>query len=133
MLWETPGVGITISNLLNMSLVRLRGIAQSLQHPDVFSATKADLAQFIELKQEAVREDKTPPATAESLGLVTKLSSRITEASVAEEYMQPFVAKGLSFRTEGERWYMRRALMTDEGPLRMPLRNIVKCAEAFFK
>ena len=118
--------------LQDKSLIELRGIAQSLSIPDVFQKDKLQLVQAIEFKQQAVTvapkiEMPRPPYDAR---LMTQAPAKIGDKDEVWGMIEPLIKRGLHAKFDEERWYFSHGKKTDEGTLRMPLRNIIKCAEA---
>lgn len=118
--------------LANKSLTELRGIAQSFDIADIFQKDQAQLIQAIELKQQAIApEPKIEiPKPEYDARLMTRPPARKSDMQIIETLLQPYIARGLklSFDEHGERWYMSRNKMTDEGTVRMPPRVILHCA-----
>jgi len=105
-----------------------------LDIPNATSMDKNQLAQSIMQKQGQVLEKHEPPIIIPTIDpkVLLKPKGKEVDEELLMEVMQIFIDRGLTFRIDGERWYMQRGLKTDEGPLRMPLRSIAQCAEKMF-
>lgn len=121
--------------LQNKSLVELRGIAQSFGIANIFQMDAAQLRQQIELKQQGIAKPEpiVIPTPAYDARLMTEQPGKICELEEVEELLAPYVQRGLHARFDDERWYFSHGKKTDEGTLRMPVRIILKCAEAVLK
>lgn len=121
--------------LSDKSLTQLRGIAQSLDIPNIFQKDKAHLIQAIELKQSA--SIPLPaidiPKPEYDARLMTKPPSKKSEVTEIEKLLAPYVERGLKVRFEDERWFFSYNKKTDEGTLRMPMRQVLRCAEKLLK
>lgn len=117
------------------SLVELRGIAQSFGIEGIFQMDAIQLRQAIELKQQGLskKEEVVIPKPAYDARLMTETPGKICGREEVEDSLVPYVQRGLHVRFDDERWYFSRGKKTDEGTLRMPLRIILKCAEAVIK
>jgi len=121
--------------LRQKSIHELRGIAQSFGITDIFEKDAVRLAQEIELKQ--VKLVPPPPILPEKpqydARLMTKPPARISKPMEITELLEPYIVLGLKVRMDEERWYFAYGEKTDEGPLRMPPRNILICAEKIMR
>lgn len=119
--------------LSKKSLTELRGIAQSFDVADIFQKDQRQLIQAIEMKQQAIApEPKIEiPKPEYDARLMTRPPARKSDIQMIEELLTPYVARGLrlTFDENGERWFMSRGKMTDEGTVRMPPRHVLHCAE----
>lgn len=118
------------------SLTQLRGIAQSFGIDNIFQKTASQLEQEISLKQ----KEMMPPVKIEvarpayDARLSSKPPSRVSKEEEIQEIIRPFQAKGLYFEfVYPENWMMRWGDKEDTGTIRMPLRNILICAEKIMK
>jgi len=121
--------------LQSKSITELRGIAQSMGIADVFQLDKAHLIQEIDLKKSAVNKP-APVSVVNSpydARLMAQAPGKIADKDEAMEALQPYVAAGLHVSMDNERWYFKHGKKSDEGTLRMPLRTILKCAEAVLR
>lgn len=112
------------------SLTELRGIAQSLDVPDVFQKDHKQLVQAIEMKQKAA-VPVVPPTIEQppyDARLMTAEPNAIVEREAVEEMLQPHIALGLHVTFDQERCYMKCGIKTDEITLRAPLRDILYVA-----
>ena len=118
-------------SLVSKSLIELRGIAQSLDVPDVFKKDQTQLIQAIEMKQKALMpEPKVEvPLPAYDARLMTKPPSKKTTEEEITELLQPYIARGLHVKFSDEQWFMTFGRKSDEGTLRMPMRIVLRCAE----
>lgn len=119
-----------MSALASKSLVELRGIAQSLGLPDIFTSSKTHLVQAIEHKisagGEAVRES-LPPAR-----IVVELDQAPGESgdrAAIRRALEPYIARGLRLSFSDYGWMIDMAGRHDEGCWGVPLRVICACAE----
>ena len=121
--------------LTTKTLTELRGIAQSLAVGDVFKKTRAQLLQAIELKQGALApaERIELPKNPYDARLMTEEPGKMGDRQEIEQLLAPYVARGLALSFTEEQWFMRRGNRSDEGTMRMPLRVVLKCAEALMK
>lgn len=122
--------------LSTKSLVELRGIAQLLDIPDIFSLDKPHLLQAIQQKQNDSIPSAPPtdiPKPNYDARLMTKAPASIGSKEDIEQLLQQYVARGLLLTFDEERWHMSLGQREDEGTLRMPLRTVLMCAEALFK
>ena len=117
------------------SLHQLRSVAQGLGVADIFSKTEAQLKQEIEIKQRSLFAPETPLPVKPMYDarLMSKPPARISSVSELDVLLEPYKARGLHVHYDNERWYMQWDKRTDEGPLRMPMRSILKCAETLLK
>lgn len=120
-----------MSELRNKSMTDLRGIAQSFGVADIFKKDQNQLLQAIEIKQKELSpvQPMDIPKPAYDARLMTKPPAKKTDRQLAEEYLAPYVVRGLHIAYDEERWYMRCGKRTDEGTLRMPPAHLLKCAE----
>lgn len=111
------------------SLSEIRGIAQSLGIPDIFSKDAKHLLQDISLKRDLATKPKItlPPLPPFDARMMDKSPSRRSNPKEIVEVLEPYIKLGLklSFDEHGERWYARYGERTDEAPTRMPLRQII--------
>lgn len=121
--------------LWGKSLTELRGIAQSFGVADIFQKDIAQLVQAIEAKQDAMLrpEADLPPRPTYDSRLMNKPPAKTCDRDLADEYLAPFVARGLNVSYDEERWYMSFGKKTDQGTLRMPPRHLLLCAERIMK
>lgn len=119
--------------LSKKSLTELRGIAQSFDVADIFQKDQKQLIQAIEMKQQAIAPAPKIeiPKPEYDARLMNKPPARLSDVQMIEELLAPYVARGLrlNFDENGERWFMSRGKMTDEGTVRMPPRHVLHCAE----
>lgn len=99
--------------LEKQSVVKIRAIAQEAGIPDVLSKTKAELIAALKIKKP---EAKDPPL-------------ELPPKQEAVSFLQAVVDLGLTYRVDGQRWYMSFCGKTDEGSMDMPEAHIVACAE----
>jgi hypothetical protein len=118
--------------LRKKSLTDLRSIAMGFGVDDVFSKDANQLAQAIELKQEAMIPEPpvAVPMPQYDARLMTKIPSKKATREEVEELLREHVARGLNLSFTDEMWHISQGRKTDEGTLRMPLRHILKCANA---
>lgn len=121
--------------LSTKSMTELRGIAQSLDVPNIFQKDRAHLLQAIEMKQVALvpLPKLDIPKPEYDARLMTKPPSKQSDVGEIEKLLQPYVERGLNTRFEEERWYFSYNKKTDEGTLRMPLAQVLRCAEKLLK
>lgn len=117
------------------SLHQLRGIAQSFGIKDIFSKTESQLKQEIELKQVALVAPPAPdvPKPPYDARLMTKPPAKKSDQALLEEYLEPYIKRGLHVRFDEERWYFQYDKKTDEGTLRMPPRVVLQCADKILR
>lgn len=117
-------------SLKGKSLVDLRGIAQALDVPDIFQKDEVQLRQAIDMKKQGMvsvpKAEVVQPAY--DARLMTEAPGKIGDKAEIKEMLTTFVARGLHLSFSEEQWFMSRGKKTDEGTLRMPLRQILKCA-----
>lgn len=111
------------------SLIELRGIAQSLNIPDIFQKDQVQLIQAIELKQQGFMPK--PEAAIPHVIIVDKAKDT-TDTNAIKNMLEPFIQRGLHLSFDATRWYMKHGKRTDEGTLTMPLRVVLRCAEKIF-
>lgn len=116
--------------LRKKSLTELRGIAQAFGVPDIFQKDIMQLAQAIEMKQQAMVPMPVVdiPKPAYDARLMTKPPAKRATREEIEPLLQPYLARGMRASFDEERWYFSCGKKTDEGTLRMPMRTILYCA-----
>ena len=121
--------------LTTKTMTELRGIAQSLSVGDMFKKTRAQLLQAIELKQGALApaERIELPRNQYDARLMTEEPGKMGDRQEIEGLLAPYVARGLLLSFTEEKWFMQRGKKTNEGTMRMPLRHVLRCAEAMMK
>ena len=124
-----------IIDLRSKSVHELRVMAQAFGVTEIFEKDQAHLAQEIELKQQKMIAPVVPlpPKPAYDARLMTKPPSRRSSMDEVVTLLEPLVKLGLHLHFDEERWYMSFGKKTDEGTIRMPLRNIYQCAEKVMK
>lgn len=117
--------------LSSKSLTELRGIAQSLDVPNVFQLDQVHLIQEITAKQiAAMPAPKVEiPRPEYDARLMNKPPSKRSNEEEIRQLLIPYVQRGLNLSFDEERWYMSSGKKTDEGTLRMPLKIVLRCAE----
>lgn len=119
--------------LRDKSIHELRGIAQSFGVNDIFSKDQNHLIQEIELKQQALVPAPTPPIPKPEYDarLMTKPPAKRSLPSDAVDALKTHIERGLRFEMDeiAESWTMGFGKKTDCGTLRMPLRNLLVCAD----
>lgn len=120
-----------MNELDKRSIHELRGMAQAFGITDIFEKDAVHLRQEIESKQQDMAKPTIPlpPRPLWDARLMTKQPSRRSSPLDITSLLEPHIMQGLKLRFDEERWYMASGKKTDEGPLRMPLRNILDCAE----
>lgn len=126
-----------MSTLRGKSVHELRSIAQSFGVADIFSKDAAHLIQDIELKQQALAPPPIPPIPK------PEYDARLMDAEPAQrslpteavEVLRNHIARGLIFAMDeiAESWTMQFSKKTDSGTLRMPLRDLVRCADGVMR
>lgn len=121
--------------LRNKSLTELRGMAQSFGIADLFSMDAAQLAQAIELRQQDLVPPKPEPIDRPvyDARLMDKPPARKSDREMLEEYLAPYVARGVVLTFDEENWYMRLGIKSDQGTLRMRPATAIRCAERLLK
>lgn len=124
-----------MTELRKKSVHDLRIIAQSFGVPDIFEKDAVQLAQAIELKQQAMAPVMPPPPERPvyDARLMTKPPSRTSSPLEITELLTPYIQRGLTLSMDEERWYMAWGKRTDEGTLRMPLRHVLDCADRIMR
>lgn len=116
------------------TLTRLRALAQSLGHKNPFGEDRVKLIQYIQLQQEQTTPKREPvPPVEYDARLMTKPPAKKSTVNELEILLEPYKKRGLHVRYDEERWYFRYDRRTDEGPLRMPLRSVLRCADAIIR
>lgn len=120
-----------VAELRNKSIHDLRVIAQSFGVTDIFEKDAIHLAQEIELKQQ--RLIPPPPVIIPKpeydARLMTKPPARRSTTIAATELLAPYIQRGLKLSFTEETWSMAFGTKNDCGSLRMPLRNMIICAQ----
>lgn len=112
------------------STTELRSIAQGYGIPNIFELEKDLLIQAIEQKQRNMAPEKV---------VVIEPSPLIDVQEPCEEYdevsdiLSEHIKRGLSFKVDVDRWYMRFDTRTDEGTMSMPIRTILRCADQLMR
>lgn len=116
--------------LQKKSLTDLRTIAQAYGVTDIFEKDAAHLTQEIELKQVAmVPPPPPPPPRPNDVRIMTARPASIVSPMSITESLEPHISLGLKLSFEGDHWSMTCGKKSDTGTLRMPLRDIIGCAE----
>lgn len=117
--------------LQKKSLTELRGIAQSFEIADIFQKDQRQLIQAIEMKQQAIAPQPKIeiPKPEYDARLMTKPPSKKSDQLEIEALLEPYIARGLHISFEPEWWKMSFGKKTDEGTMRMPMRQVLRCAE----
>lgn len=115
--------------LKDLPLTTLRGMAQSFDVPDIFSKDALQLAQAIEMKQKALIP---PPVVAipqpeYDARLMTKPPAKKMTAEDAHLWAKEYVSRGMKMEIGDEMWKISFGKKTDQGTLRMPPRDFLKC------
>lgn len=122
--------------LRNKSIHELRAIAQGFGVGDIFSLDALQLAQAIELRQQAMIPEPTPipPRPEYDARLMTKPPSKATTQKDIEDLLAGHIARGLRLTfPDPESWAMQFGKREDTGPMRMPLRIVLTKAEGVMK
>lgn len=117
--------------LQKKSLTDLRTMAQAFGITEIFEKDAAHLIQEIELKQVAMIPPPVviiprPPYDAR---LMTERPRKISSPAEIANTLEPYVRLGLKLSFEDESWTMVSGKKSDSGSLRMPLRDIMGCAD----
>lgn len=95
------------------------------------------LLQAIELKQDAMSKPpkpELPPKPEYDARLMTKPPAKLSHEQAIRSLLEDHVEKGLRLSfPDPERWEMAYGKKTDCGNMRMPLRVVLKCAEAIMR
>lgn len=110
-----------MSDLDNMTLTALRAKASGLGIKSVMSKSKA---QLIAALADTV---KPPPEPA------PEPLPPMPVSAPAGSGLEPYIARGMSYREIGGRWYMSFCGRTDEGSLSMPARDVQRCARRLMR
>lgn len=119
------------TDLRKKSIHDLRVLAQAFGVTDIFEKDAIHLAQAIEAKQETIVQPKIPlpPKPEYDARLMLKRPSIKSSPLEITKLLEEHIKIGLKLRFDDERWYLAHGERTDEGTLRMPLRNVLICAE----
>jgi len=122
-------------SLEKLSIHQLRGIAQSYGISDIFSKTDIQLRQEISLKQtdQLPKVETVIPKPDYDARLMTRPPAKRSNEELVREAVANHIRMGLHVRFDEERWYFAHGKKTDEGPLRMPLIGIIRCADSVLK
>lgn len=116
--------------LRNKSIHELRTMAQAFGVKDIFEKDAIHLSQEIELKQQQLIPPPIPPIPTPDYDarLMTTHPSRRSTATEVTELLAEHIKRGLKLSFTEETWSMHSGKKNDTGPLRMPLRHILSCA-----
>jgi len=122
-------------SLEKLSIHQLRGIAQSYGIQDIFSKTDIQLRQDISLRQQEQlpKVETIVPKPEYDARLMNRPPAKRSNESLVREALDGHIRMGLHVRFDEERWYFAHGKKTDEGPLRMPLISIIRCADSVLK
>lgn len=105
--------------LVDKTLTEIRELAQSLGVQDIFGKTRKKLEQEINNKQ------LPEPVQSEPVQIDIIAAQELP----VDDVLKPFIARGLHYMVQENRWYMAHGARTDEGSIDMPIAHIVRCAE----
>ena len=111
-------------------------MAQAYGIADIFKLDAAQLEQAIELRQQAMvpAAPLVVPRKEYDARLMTKAPSRTSQQADVVELLGDYTARGLHLDfPDGEHWHMSFAKKEDTGTMRMPLRQIILCADKLLK
>lgn len=115
--------------LKDTPLTQLRGIAQSFNVPDIFSKDALQLAQAIELKQQAMIP--VPPIAVPlpeyDARLMDKPPAKKMNATECQWWATEYINRGMKVTVTDEMWRISFGKKTDQGTLRMPPRHFLAC------
>ena len=122
-------------SLEQFSIHQLRGIAQSFGVQDIFAKTDIQLRQAISLAQQDAmpKPEVIVPRPEYDARLMTRPPANKSNEELVCEAIAGHIKMGMHARFDHERWYFAHGKKTDEGPLRMPLISIVRCADSIIK
>lgn len=117
--------------LRDRSIHELRGMAQAFGITDIFEKDVLKLVQEIELKQQKLVDPPKPlpPRPEYDARLMTAQPSAMGSPIEITDLLEPHIRIGLKLRFDEECWHMSNGNKFDTGSLRMPLRQILDCAE----
>lgn len=117
--------------LQKKSIHDLRVMAQAFGVPDIFEKDALHLIQEIELKQQKIFEPKQalPPKPEYDARLMTRTPTHKSSMLEITNMLKPHIAMGLRLKFDHEHWQMNFRVKEDSGSMRMPLRDVLLCAE----
>lgn len=120
-----------MTELRKKSVHDLRVMAQAFGITEIFEKDAVHLAQEIELKQQTLSPPPVPlpPKPEYDARLMTLIPSAMGSAVEITELLSAHIALGLKLSFDMESWRMAHGKKEDHGTLRMPLRNILICAD----
>lgn len=123
--------------LEDKTLTELRGIAQTMGVPDVFSKTKPQLSQAVSLKAEGMVKAPEPIVVQQhpyDARLMTQEPNALGDKQDLLDVLGSYIKIGLKVDfPDEETWKLSWNKREDTGTLRQPLRNIVNCANRIMK
>lgn len=121
--------------LAKKSLHDLRVMAQAFGVTDIFEKDAAHLMQEIETMQIAMISPplELPPRPPYDARLMTAQPAATSDMNSIIDLLEPHIGLGLKLSFDEENWYMARGKKADSGTIRMPLRDVLMCAERVLK
>ena len=121
--------------LKKKSIHDLRVMAQAFGVTEIFEKDANNLIKEIEIKQQSMLSPsiEPPPRPQYDARLMTGQPNEIASPEAIVELLTPHIKMGLKLSFEDEHWFMRNGKREDTGTLRMPLRDVLTCAEKILR
>jgi hypothetical protein len=106
-------------------------MAQAFGVADIFEKDALYLMQEIELKQHEMIPPplELPPRPIYDARLMTESPNAQSDMNGIIDMLEGHIKLGLKLTFDEESWYMHCGKKSDSGTIRMPLRDIVLCAD----
>jgi hypothetical protein len=119
------------SELQKKSISDLRIMAQAFGVSDIFEKDADQLRQAIEIQQQdyVVETVELPPKPEYDARLMTVAPNSRGDMQEIIDILEPYIKIGLKLSFDHESWFMEYGKRNDSGTIRMPLRDIMHCAD----